>query len=249
MQKRKKLRFAQRTCIGKSGKLVQQTSMLHKGARVGIAVSGGKDSWVMLQALRMRQRILPYRFEIMALHLNPGFDPDEHTPLAEWLKKRKVPAHIDLTNYGPRAHSPENTKNSPCFFCSWFRRKHLFDLCRTYNLTHLALGHNSDDLVQTFFMNIFQTGKVSGLSPCESYFGGSLTLIRPLLLVDEKTISTAARQWGFPITATSCPSATTTKRTQTKKWIENITQDNPTLKKNIYNGLRRWQLDETLRIS
>ncbi|GAU09042.1 tRNA lysidine(34) synthetase [Desulfoplanes formicivorans] len=249
MLKRRNLTFAQRSCIGKSGKIIQQTGMLHQGARVGVAVSGGKDSWVMLQALRMRQKILPYPFEIMALHLNPGFDPRDHAPLHQWLAKHNIPAHIELTDYGPRAHSPENRKKSPCFFCSWFRRKHLFDLCRRYRLTHLALGHTSDDLVQTFFMNLFKTGKVAGLSPREQYFDGRLVLIRPMLLLDEKTIATAARQWKFPITTTSCPSAGTTQRSRTGEWLKELTRKDPTLKKNIFNGLRRWQLDETAKFS
>ncbi len=249
MLKRKNLTFAQRTCIGKSGKLIQQTGMLSKGARVGVAVSGGKDSWVMLEALRMRQRILPYPFEIMALHLNPGFDPHDHAPLGAWLATHNIPSHIELTDYGPRAHSPENRKKSPCFFCSWFRRKHLFDLCRRYHLTHLALGHNSDDLAQTFFMNLFKTGKVAGLSPREHYFDGRLLLIRPLLLIEEKTIKTAARQWKFPITQTSCPSSRTTQRSQTNAWLKDLTAKDPALRKNIHNGLCRWQLDETSKIS
>jgi tRNA(Ile)-lysidine synthase TilS/MesJ len=249
MIKRRNLTFAQRTCIGKSGKLIQQTNMLYKGARVGVAVSGGKDSWVMLEALRMRQRILPYPFEIMGLHLNPGFDPSDHAPLAAWLADHNIPSHIELTDYGPRAHSPENRKKSPCFFCSWFRRKHLFELCRRYRLTHLALGHTSDDLTQTFFMNLFKTGKVSGLSPREQYFDGRLMLIRPLLLIEEKTIATAARQWKFPVTSTSCPSSHTNQRSQTNSWLKDLTAKDPVLKKNIYNGLRRWQLDETLKIT
>lgn len=244
MLKRKKLKFAQRTCLGQSGKLIQQTEMITPGARVGVAVSGGKDSWVLLETLRMRQRILPFHFEIMALHLNPGFDPLEHFALKNWLAKHKIASHIEMTDYGPRAHSPENKKKSPCFFCSWFRRKHLFELCRTYNLTHLALGHNTDDLVQTFFMNIFQTGRVASLKAREHYFNKKLLLIRPLLLVEEKTIAQAARQWNFPITHTACPSALTSKRKETNTWIQEMTRDNPGMKKNIFNALRRWQLDE-----
>ncbi len=249
MLKRRNLTFAQRTCIGKSGKLIQQTNMLHKGARVGVAVSGGKDSWVMLQALRMRQKILPYPFEIMALHLNPGFEPNDHRPLADWLAERHIPAHIQLTDYGPRAHSSENRKKSPCFFCSWFRRKHLFELCRRYRLTHLALGHTTDDLTHTFFMNLFKTGKVAGLSPKETYFNRSLLLIRPLLLVDDTTIKTAARQWRFPLIQTACPSSQRTQRSQTAAWFKELTANDPLLRKNIANGLRRWQLDEASKIS
>jgi tRNA(Ile)-lysidine synthase TilS/MesJ len=98
-------------------------------------------------------------------------------------------------------------------------------------------------------MNLFKTGKVSGLSPREQYFDGRLMLIRPLLLIEEKTIATAARQWKFPVTSTSCPSSHANQRSQTNSWLKDLTAKDPVLKKNIYNGLRRWQLDETLKIT
>ena len=115
----------------------------------------------------------------MALHVNPGFDPDNHAPLTAWCADHGMPLHAEATDHGPRAHSDENRKRSACFYCAMLRRNRLFDLCRHYGLTHLAMGHNADDLAVTFFMNIFQTGKVSGLSPDEAFFGGALRMIRP----------------------------------------------------------------------
>lgn len=174
-----KLKYAQQSCLGQAGKLMQQTGMAWPGARIGLAVSGGMDSWVMLQVMTLRQRIVPFPFELFVIHLNPGFDTTNHAPLADWMRAHGMAGHLETTDFGPRAHSPENRKKSPCFFCAWHRRKRLFDLCRQYNLTHLALGHNTDDLVSTFFMNMLKTGKIYGLVPKESYFGGRLTLIRP----------------------------------------------------------------------
>ncbi len=78
---REKYTYAQQVCIKSAGKTMQHTGMLYPGARIGVAVSGGMDSWVLLQVLRIRQRIVPFPFEIMALHVNPGFDPENHAPL------------------------------------------------------------------------------------------------------------------------------------------------------------------------
>ena len=243
MLQRTKLNYAQKVCLGQCGKLMQKTGMLWPGARIGIALSGGVDSWVMLQVLLLRQRIVPFFFEIMVLHLNPGFDPENHAPLLKWLKKHQVPAHIEVTDFGPYAHGAKNLKKSPCFLCSWNRRKRLFELCAEYNLTHLALGHNCDDLVTTFFMNLFQTGRVEGLSPCEDFFSGQLRVIRPMLLVEKKYIQQAANKWNLPVWQNPCPSVTSTKRSEIAAMISNLTNDNKKIKKNIFNALKKWRLD------
>ena len=115
------------------------------GCRIGVAVSGGVDSFVLLKTLHIRQGIVPFRFEIMAIHLNPGFDPQSHMPLAAWLSRHGIPSHLEVTDFGPHAHSAGNQRRSPCFRCAWLRRKRLFELCSQYKLTHLALGHNAED--------------------------------------------------------------------------------------------------------
>lgn len=239
----KKLKFAQQSCLGQTGKIMQQTGMVWPGARIGLAVSGGVDSWVMLQVMLLRQRIVPFSFELFVLHLNPGFDASTHAPLADWMRDHGLAGHLETTDFGPRAHSTENTKNSPCFFCAWHRRKGLFDLCRHYGLTHLALGHNSDDLTATFFMNMLQTGKIYGLVPKESYFHGRLTLIRPLLLLDKSTIRQAARQWHLPIWENACPSKDLTARSQTLEAALQLCAGDKRKRTNMFNALRRWQIE------
>ena len=105
---KEKLSYAQQVCVKSAGKAMQRTGMVGPGAKVGVAVSGGVDSWVLLEVLRRRQRIVPFRFDIMAIHLNPGFDAENHAPLVEYLAKHGVAGHIEVTDHGPRGHSPEN---------------------------------------------------------------------------------------------------------------------------------------------
>lgn len=85
------------------------------GAKVGVAVSGGVDSWVLLEVLRRRQRIVPFRFDIMAIHLNPGFDAENHAPLVEYLAKHGVAGHIEVTDHG-RAGTRRKTAAIPPVF-------------------------------------------------------------------------------------------------------------------------------------
>lgn len=238
-----KLKYAQQSCLSQTGKIMQQAGMAWPGARIGLAVSGGIDSMTMLQVMAMRRRILPFPIELFVIHLNPGFDAGSHKPLAAWMREHGLAGHLEVTDFGPRAHSPENRKKSPCFFCAWHRRKRLFDICKQYRLTHLALGHNTDDLVSTFFMNMLKTGKIYGLVPKESYFHGQLTLLRPLLLLDKATITRACRQWELPTWENSCPSKDQTARSETLQAVLNLCGPDKRIRTNMFNALRRWQME------
>jgi len=239
----KNLTYAQKTCLKKTGLLMHKTRMLHPGAKIGVAVSGGMDSFLLLHLLNLRRRIVPFEYDLMILHINPGFDPEDHAPLVQWNKKAGLAAHIEVSDFGPRAHSEENRKNSPCFYCSMLRRKRLFSLCRDYGLTHLAMGHNLDDLAATFFMNMFMNGRVDGLTPADSYFNGEFMLIRPLLMVEKRHIRPAAAKWGLPYWENSCPSARAGKRANIAEWLDERQLKDRRIKRNIYNAILRWQLD------
>jgi tRNA(Ile)-lysidine synthase TilS/MesJ len=238
-----KLSFAQKKCVSTVGMLMHKTGMLGAGARVGVAVSGGVDSFALIKTLIIRRSILPFPIELMVLHLNPGFDAASHAPLVEWVKAEGLAAHIELTDHGPRAHSDENKKNSACFFCSMLRRKRLFDLCREYGLTHLAFGHNADDLTATFFMNVVQNGRVDGMSASEDFFHGRLKVIRPALFLEKHYIKAAARQWGLPIWSNPCPSAGNTRRSEIEAWLKLETGRDKRLRQNVLNALMRFQME------
>lgn len=240
-----KLTFAQKKCVSATGKLMQRTEMVSKGARIGVAASGGVDSFLMLKVLKIRQAIMPFPVELMALHINAGFDNQSHAPLVDWCADHGISLHVELTDYGPRAHTEENRKNSPCFYCSMLRRKRLFELCRDYGLTHLAFGHNADDNVVTFFMNILQNGRADGISPSESFFGGNLQVIRPTMLLDKKTVIKAAKQWELPVWENICPSNGVTKRDETHDWLRSAWRNDKRIKNNVFNAITRHQVDLT----
>ncbi|WP_018123982.1 tRNA lysidine(34) synthetase [Desulfovibrio oxyclinae] len=238
-----KLSYAQNQCVKATGKLMQKLDMVHPGAKVGIAASGGVDSWLLLKVLTIRKAIMPFDIELMVLHINPGFEPESHAPLVQWCRENGIASHMELTDYGPHAHSEANRKNSPCFLCSWLRRKRLFELCAQYGLTHLALGHNADDNVATFFMNIFHNGRAEGMSACEDFFGGELKLIRPTMLLDKKTVIKAARQWELPVWENVCPSNGSTKRDEVMNWLDEKWKGDRRIRSNVFNAVTRSGID------
>jgi tRNA(Ile)-lysidine synthase TilS/MesJ len=228
-----------------TGKLMQHTGMIGPGARIGVAASGGVDSWVLLNVLHLRQRITPFKFEVMALHLNPGFDPENHAPLVEWLEREGVAGHVETSEHGLMAHSKVNRKRSPCFLCAMLRRKRLFELCAKYKLSHLAFGHNADDLASTFLMNLVQNGKVDGMKIKKDFFDGTLSVIRPLLLVDKSLIIRAAKAWNLPVWENRCPSAKSTRRSDMEERLNMLYAIHPKAKTNVLAGLCRWEFDLT----
>jgi tRNA(Ile)-lysidine synthase TilS/MesJ len=241
-----KLTYAQKNVLSSAGRLMHQTGMVGPGARVGVALSGGEDSFVLLQVLRMRRRIVPFHFDLMVLHVNPGFDPRNHAPLVDYCLEHGLALHAEVTDHGPMAHSAQNRKKSPCFLCSWNRRKHLFNLVERYNLTHLALGHNADDLAATFFLNLFQAGRVDGLAMDEPFFQGAVRVVRPLLWMEKSVIRRARKGWDLPVWQNPCPSAGRSRRSEVMEWMEEICKKDKRIRSNIFNALKRWQLDLTL---
>ena len=238
----RKLTYAQTLCVKKAGLALQRTGALFPGCRVGVAVSGGVDSFVLLKTMMIRRRIVPFKIEIMALHVNPGFDPSNHAPLADWLAREGEAGHIETSAHGPEAHSPLNRKKSACFYCAMRRRERLFLLAAKYRLTHLAFGHNADDLLTTFLLNFLRTGKIRGMDIAASFFGGKLLVIRPLLLVEKKHIRQAAAAWGLPTWANPCPSAGKTERSLMEATAGDLAEKIPGARASMLSALINWEL-------
>lgn len=244
MFRRKKLSFAQKKCVSTAGMAMQRSNMVRPGDRIGIAASGGVDSFVLTQVMLYRQAIMPFDVELMVLHTNPGFDRTNHRPLVEWCRKNGISGHFEVTDHGPRAHSEENKKKSPCFYCAMLRRKRLFELCGHYGLTHLAFGHNAEDLAATFAMNLLQGGRVDGLGLKESFFSGRLTVIRPLLFLEKKYIKSSAAKWNLPVWSNPCPSAGNTNRDTAFDWLASSWEKNAKIRGNVLNALTRFELNK-----
>lgn len=240
---KEKLNRAQSQLLSRAGKAMFDWQMLCEGARIGVAVSGGVDSFTLLRVLELRRAGLPFPVELFVIHINPGFDAHNHRPLVDYCTERGLAARFETTDHGPHAHSDKNTSGSPCFLCAWMRRKRFFEVCRTHNLTHLAIGHTADDLASTFFMNIFNTGRVKGLSGNELFFNGRLRMIRPLITSRKADVERAARGWNLPIWKNTCPSAHIRGRAQTEHWLAERYASAPSAQSNVLHALTRWQLD------
>jgi len=222
------------------GQAIHSYGLLSNGDRILVAVSGGADSLLTLWFLKHWLAKAPIRFTLLPVHLDMGFE--EHGRSRTEVLKRHfsnldLSFHMEETDFGPYAHGPENRGKSPCFLCSMLRRKRLFELADRLDCTKIALGHNRDDLVETFFLNLLYVGELSTMVPRQEMFGGKITIIRPLALVEKRKIDRLARELRLPVTQNLCPSAGFTKRQEVKDLLERTYAMNPKIRGNIMRAL------------
>ena len=201
-----------------SGKAIHRQEMIQDGDHVLVAVSGGKDSLVLLRVLQDRLKRIPISYHITAAHVDPGFGGNSAHELKAYFSSNKLDYRLIESDIGPRAHGPENREN-PCFLCSRMRRKLLFEQADALGCNRIALGHHKDDIIETLFLNMFYGASISTMLPVQELFGGKLTIIRPLYLLDEDLIRRYADQLDFPKIQLNCPSAGTTKREEIKEML------------------------------
>ena len=197
------------------GQAITAYNMIEQGDKVMVCVSGGKDSYAMLDILlKMRQRA-PIDFEIVAVNLDqkqPGF-PDHVLP--DYLAKLGVPFHIENQDTYSIVQDKIAAGKTMCSLCSRLRRGILYRVANELGATKIALGHHRDDILQTFFLNMFFGGKLKGMPPKLVSDDGRHMVIRPLACVAEKDLVRWAAHRQFPIIpCTLCGSQDNLQRKQ-----------------------------------
>jgi tRNA 2-thiocytidine biosynthesis protein TtcA len=228
------------------GKAIHRYDMIADGDRIAVGLSGGMDSLFLLWVLHERLKRIPIHYELVAIHIDPGFDGGFSDQLAGYCKGEGYTLRIEYTDYGVLGHSAENREN-PCFLCSRLRRKRLFELADELNCTKLALGHNQDDIIETLFLNMCYAGEISTMVPYQSLFHGKAVIIRPLAFADEALIRRFGKEQAFPRFINPCPSAGTSKRQEIKEILKQLYRGNDKVKGNIFRALSRPRLDYLLK--
>ena len=172
-------------------KAIRDFEMIHNGDRIGVALSGGKDSLSLLRLLDWRRRAVPEKYDLVALHIlgdARGPECPQHPPLLDWLAGSGYEYAVETVII------PENEELlMDCQRCTWNRRRTLFQLGRECGCNVIAFGHHADDLAQTTLLNLLYSGQVETMTPQRDYFEGMLRLIRPLCYTAEKELRRFAR--------------------------------------------------------
>jgi tRNA 2-thiocytidine biosynthesis protein TtcA len=227
------------------GKAIHTHKMIRDGDHVMVAVSGGKDSVALLWLLSERIKRIPIEYRITAVHVDPGFGANSAGQMESFFLGNGFEHRVIKSDIGPRAHGPENREN-PCFLCSRLRRKLLFELAAEIGCNRIAFGHHKDDLIETFFLNVFYGASISTMLPVQEFFKGEFTVIRPLYLVDEGMVQRYAQTMGWDEIKLGCPTAGSSKREEIKDMLKHFYRSNKKIKGNIFHALKNVNPDYLL---
>ena len=220
-----------------TGKAIHTKDMIRDGDHVMVAVSGGKDSLALLWLLKERIKRVPIDYRITAVHVDPGFGANSADKMTSFFLAHGFEFRVIESDIGPKAHGPQNREN-PCFLCSRLRRKLLFQTAEEVGCNRVAFGHHKDDLIETFFLNVFYGASISTMVPVQGLFGGKLTVIRPFYLVDEDLIRRYAQLMDWPEISLDCPTAGSSKREEIKNMLKHFYRSNRKIKGNIFHALQ-----------
>lgn len=214
--------------------------MIDDGDRIAVGVSGGKDSLALLAALCEMRRFYPKKYEVIAITLDPCFGnkPADYSEIQKFCEKLGVEYIIKRTELYHIIFETRKEKN-PCSLCARMRRGSLHDAAKQANCNKIALGHHSDDAVQTFFMNLFEGGTAECFSPVSYLSRKDLTMIRPLIFAKVTDIERVEKKEKLPIIKSSCPADGSTNRAKTEQLIKSLEKEYPALRKKVLNALQK----------
>ncbi|MGV1099223.1 tRNA lysidine(34) synthetase [Thiovibrio sp. JS02] len=228
------------------GRAMHLYRMLADGDRVMIAVSGGIDSLVLSWLLRQWRLKAPISFELLAVHLDMGFGGNELELVREQLSRLDLPMLLERTEFGRNALAAEKNGKSGCYHCARQRRNRLFALAKEHRCNKIAFGHHQEDIIETFFLNLFYGGSLSAMSPNQKLFNGKLAIIRPLALVGKDRICALGLDLGVTPVANPCPMAKESHREKIRLWLQELYTNEPSLKATIFASLANVKPDYLL---
>ena len=219
-------------------KAIDDYSMIEDGDKIAVGLSGGKDSITLLMGLKALQRFYDKKFDLIAISVNPGFDFFNSELLKATCKRIGVQYVEEKTHIKEIVFDIRKEKN-PCSLCANLRRGILNSVAIREGCNKIALGHNEDDVLETFFLNLLYGGSIGTFAP-KSYMDRSgITLIRPLIYAPEKSIKTFVKKNNIELMPKCCPMDGVSKREDMKNLIHELQKDIPMVKTNIYGAIKR----------
>ena len=185
-------------------KAIEDYNMIEENDKIGICLSGGKDSITMLYAFKALQRFYPKKFDIIAISIHPGFEFFDTNLLQEICKSLEVPLFIENSNIKEIVFDIRKEKN-PCSLCANIRRGIINSIAIRENCNKIALGHNEDDVLETFLLNLFYTGSIRTFSPVSFMDRTKITMIRPLIYTPEKQTRRFVKKNNINVMKKACP--------------------------------------------
>ncbi len=243
MKEMQKLLSRVRSCV-------DRYSMIEDGDRIAVGVSGGKDSLTLLCVLSELRKFYPKKYDLCALMLDMGFDasetvgaaPSDTSEIAKLCSRLGVEFHVKRTEIA-RVIFDVRKESNPCSLCARMRRGSLHDLAKEYGVNKLALGHHFDDAAETVMLNLFFEARIGCFSPVTYLSRKNLTMIRPLLLTEERDIKTFVKKASLPVMKSPCPMDKTSERAKMKDMLHAFDREHRGLYTRIVGAIERGGID------
>jgi len=222
-----------------TGKAIGDFNLIEEGDRIAVGVSGGKDSYTLLQILEALRRRAPINYELVAVNVDSGFPGFRKEVVEQYLDKHDFDFRMESTNCYDIIEDKLKLGSSYCSFCARLRRGVLYTLADQLGCNKIALGHHLDDFIETLLLNQFYSGSLKAMSPKLQADNGRHVVIRPLVYVEEGDIIHFSREQGFPIVCCACPvcGEVDQKRQRMKLLVRELAQENSHLKKSMISSL------------
>lgn len=212
-------------------------NMINDGDKIAVGVSGGKDSLTLLTALAEMRRYLPQKYEVIGITLEMGFDNCSTAEIADFCKKLNVEYYTKKTDIAEIIFDIRKEKN-PCSLCAKMRRGGVNNFAKELGCNKVALGHHLDDVIETFFLSLFYEGRISCFDPVTYLDRTDITVIRPMLYVEEKDIRGYAKRANLPVMHNPCPADGYTKREDIKQLLKKLESENKNLRERVFHAVK-----------
>jgi tRNA(Ile)-lysidine synthase TilS/MesJ len=222
-------------------KAIERYGLIDENDKIMIGLSGGKDSLALVEFLARKKRAKKPNFSLVAVHISMDNIPyqAEIEYLREYCQSFEVEFLHDTTSFDPST----DKRKTPCFLCSWTRRKRMFALAKELNCNKIALGHHLDDMLHTLLMNLTFQGSFSTMPPMLTMNKFDMKVIRPLCLVEETQIAELARLRAYKKQKNNCPYETDSHRTSVQTLLDQMIQLNPNAKSSLLRAMTNIQTD------
>ena len=221
---------------------VDEFRMIEEGDHIVVGISGGKDSLVLLCAMKHLQSYYPKHFDLSALTIEIGFPDMDFEPVADLCRELDVPYTRIKTDIKEIVFDVRKESN-PCSLCAKMRRGALNDALKSMGANKLALGHHFDDAVETFMMSLLFEGRLSCFKPVTYMSRADVWQIRPMVYCGEQKIANLAQQLALPVVKNTCPEDEESKRAEIKELLRNMSNTYPDLRSKVFGAMQRLPLD------
>ena len=220
--------------LSKMRQAINDYNLIEDGDKIAVGLSGGKDSLTLLHLLNSYKKFSPQKFELIAITLNPG--GVDNAPLHKLCKDLEIPFHEIQTDIQKIVFEIRK-ENNPCSLCAKLRRGALHNNAKELGCNKVALGHHKDDAIETLMLSLSYEGRINCFSPKTFMDKENITLIRPMVYIEEASIKNIVNKYNFPVIHNPCPVDKKTRREDMKNLLFELNGRIPGFKNNLFGAL------------